>query len=147
MKIETILVPTDFSAHAEHAVDHAVGLAKTFSARIHLLHAYSLPVPMTFPDTVALTQSFWDEVRAYATEKLEEIRSRVSGEGVSCEIEVIGELPFQAVVDTAERIGADLIVMGTRGLTGLKHVLLGSVAERTVRLSPCPVLTVKDAAA
>ena len=143
-EIRKILVPTDFSAHAEHAVDYAVGLAKTFSARIHLLHAYSLPVPMTFPDTVALPQSFWDEMRAYATGKLEEIRSRVSSEGVSCEIEAIRELPFQAVVDTAERIGADLIVMGTRGLTGLKHVLLGSVAERTVRLAPCPVITVKD---
>ena len=48
------------------------------------------------------------------------------------------------MVDTAERIGADLIVMGTRGLTGLKHVVLGSVAERTVRLAPCPVITVKE---
>jgi len=49
----------------------------------------------------------------------------------------------EAIVKHAEDIGADMIVMGTRGLTGLKHVLLGSVAERTIRTAPCPVLTVK----
>jgi nucleotide-binding universal stress UspA family protein len=51
--------------------------------------------------------------------------------------------PFSAILDLAESLPADLIVMGTQGRTGLKHVLLGSVAERTVRLAPCPVLTVK----
>ena len=52
--------------------------------------------------------------------------------------------PTDAIVETAKKTKADLIVMGTRGLTGLRHVLLGSVAERTLRLAPCPVLTVKD---
>ena len=148
MKIETILVPTDFSAHAQRAVYYAVSLAKTFSARIYLLHAYTWPVPKTFPDTVSVPQSFWDDMRGRAVEKLEEIRRTVSADGVPCEIEAMsGDLPFQAVIDTAARIGADVIVMGTRGLTGLKHVLLGSVAERTVRLAPCTVITVKDASA
>ena len=144
MKIETILVPTDFSPHAEHALDYAVGLAKTFGARLHLLHAYSLPVPATFPDTIAVPQSVWDGLREYAGEQLAEARKRVVANGVECEVEALGEPPFPAVVETAERIRADLIVMGTRGLTGLKHVVLGSVAERTVRLAPCPVITVKD---
>ena len=53
--------------------------------------------------------------------------------------------PAEAIGRQAEEIGADLIVMGTRGLTGLKHVLLGSVAERTLRVAPCAVLTVKEA--
>jgi nucleotide-binding universal stress UspA family protein len=48
------------------------------------------------------------------------------------------------VTDLAKEIGADLIVMGTRGATGLKHIFLGSVAERTLRIAPCPVLTVKE---
>jgi nucleotide-binding universal stress UspA family protein len=52
--------------------------------------------------------------------------------------------PSDAILDVAREIDADLIVMGTRGLTGLKHVLLGSVAERTLRLAPCSVLTVKS---
>jgi len=54
----------------------------------------------------------------------------------------MSEAPSEAIVMTAKEIGADLIVMGTRGLSGFKHVLLGSVAERTVRLAPCPVMTV-----
>ena len=143
MKIETILVPTDFSPHAERAVDYAVSLAKTFSARIYLLHAYSLPIP-AFPDAFAVPQSVWDELHEYAGKQLENARKRVAADGVPCGVEAIGEPPFPAVVDTAERIGADLIEMGTRGLTGLKHVMLGSVAERTVRLAPCPVITLKD---
>ena len=52
-------------------------------------------------------------------------------------------LPSEAISSAAQELGADLIVMGTRGLTGLKHVMLGSVAERTIRIAPCPVLTVK----
>jgi nucleotide-binding universal stress UspA family protein len=56
---------------------------------------------------------------------------------------VSSEFPPQAIIEMAEDIGADLIVMGTRGLTGIKHVMLGSVVERTVRSAPCPVLTVK----
>ena len=52
--------------------------------------------------------------------------------------------PAQAITQTAEEIGADVIVMGTRGLAGLKHVLLGSVAERTIRTAPCPVITIKE---
>ena len=144
MKIETILVPTDFSPHAEHALDYAVGLAKTFGARLHLLHAYSLPAPATFPDSFAIPQSVWDKLREHGTEQLERARERVAADGVECDVEAVGDPPFPAVVDAAERIGADLIVMGTRGLSGLQQVVLGSVAERTVRMAPCPVLTVKD---
>ena len=143
MKVETILVPTDFSVHADRAVDYAIGMAKAFGARIHLLHAYHLPVAMTFPDTVAVPQAFWDDMRKYAAEKLGEVRKRVTVEGIECEVEALGDPPFQAIVDTAARISADVVVMGTRGLTGLKHVVLGSTTERTVRLAPCPVITLK----
>jgi nucleotide-binding universal stress UspA family protein len=54
----------------------------------------------------------------------------------------MSELPSEAIITVAKEIGADLIVMGTRGLSGFKHVMVGSVAERTVRLAPCPVMTV-----
>ena len=62
---------------------------------------------------------------------------------MEAESEVVAEAPSFAIQEAAQRTSADLIVIGTRGLTGLKHVLLGSTAERTVRLAPCPVLTVK----
>ena len=146
-EIRNILVPTDYSPHAEKALAYAIGLAKTFGAKIHLLHAYRLPEPMPFPATIAVPESFWEEVHKHSMEKLEEVRQQVAAESIECEVEAVREPPFPAVVDSAERLDADLIVMGTRGLTGLKHVMLGSVAERTVRLAHCPVITLKDSEA
>ncbi len=99
---------------------------------------------MALPDPVIIPQGFWGDARKRATERLEETRGKVEAEGVSCEMHVSSEPPFQAITDLAAASKVDLIVMGTRGLTGLKHVMLGSVAERTVRLAHCPVITVKD---
>jgi len=67
----------------------------------------------------------------------------VSAAGLPCVPHVHEKAPVPAILEVAQTHHADLIVMGTRGLTGLRHALLGSVAERTVRLAPCPVLTVK----
>jgi nucleotide-binding universal stress UspA family protein len=99
---ERILVPTDFSEHAEWAIAHAVGLARAFDSRLELIHSYQAPGPydVVLPDDLTVA------------------------------------------VRSATELDADCVVMGTRGLTGLKHVLLGSNAERTMRLAPCPVLTV-----
>jgi nucleotide-binding universal stress UspA family protein len=144
MKIETILVPVDFSPHSAKALACAIGLAKTFQARIHLLHAYHLPIQVATPDQVIIPRDFWTSVREAAAQKLEKSLQQVTSEGIEAETHLTDMAPAQAIVDAAERTGADLIVMGTRGLTGLKHVVLGSVAERTVRMAPCPVMTVKD---
>ena len=141
--IRTILVPVDFSQHSAEALKVAIGLGKTFSATVHVLHAYHLPVSVTMPDAVVIPQSFWDSVRDAAARKLEKSCQTVGQEGVTCESHLTAQTPSAAIAETARQIGADLIVMGTRGLTGLKHVLLGSVAERTVRTAPCPVMTVK----
>jgi nucleotide-binding universal stress UspA family protein len=144
-EIRNILVPTDYSPHAAKALDYAIGLAKTFNAKISLVHSYHIAVPMAVPDPVIVPQGFWEEARKRANEALEELKGKVEEEGLSCETHVSAEPPFQAITDIAASAEVDLIVMGTRGLTGLKHVLLGSVAERTVRLAQCPVITVKDA--
>jgi nucleotide-binding universal stress UspA family protein len=141
----TILVPTDFSPHARVALDTAIDLAKTFGGKLHLLHAYHLPIQLAMPDQIVIPQTFWDEVRKSAEHKLDEERDRASRAGVQATTELVPDSPAVAAVEVARRIGADLIVMGTRGLTGVKHVLLGSVAERTIRTAPCPVLTVKHA--
>ncbi len=146
-EIRNILVPTDYSPHAEKALDYAIGLAKTFGAKITLVHSYHIAVPMAVPDPVIVPQGFWEDARNRATELLEEIRGKVEADGVSCEMHVSSEPPFQAITDLAAASKADLIVMGTRGLTGPKHVMLGSVAERTVRLAHCPVITLKDSEA
>lgn len=143
MKIRSILVPIDFSAHSARALDDALDLAKQFGATIHVMHAYHLPALIGMPDEIVIPADFWTGVRDAAARKLEKAVERVRGAGVKCESHLLESAPSQAIVELATKLGADLIVIGTRGLTGLKHVLLGSVAERVLRTAPCPVLAVK----
>jgi nucleotide-binding universal stress UspA family protein len=144
MQLQKILVPIDFSTHADRALERAIELAKLERGEIHLLHAYELPMTIGPAGAMlALSQEVLDRIRDGAREALEERASRVSAEGVKVQAHVMCDAPVSAILTAAEKIGADLIVMGTHGRTGMKHVLLGSVAERTVRLASCPVLTVK----
>jgi nucleotide-binding universal stress UspA family protein len=148
MKLTKILVPTDFSEHAQQALETAVSLAKPFGATIHLLHVVQLPVVPMMPEAAPVVPvTFWQELREHAQRNLEKQKAKLESAGVRCELEVIEDVPGFAISAAAERAKADLIVMGSRGLTGLKHALLGSVAERTVRAAPCPVLTVKHGGA
>ncbi len=142
-EIKTILVPTDFSDHSKHATNTAIGLAKTLGASIHLVHVLHYPVLVGAVGQVAFPQDLWTQVRDGAARKLEKASQSVSVAGIAVETHLTEGANAQAVVELAKKIKADLIVMGTRGLSGLKHVMLGSVAERTVRLAPCPVMTVK----
>jgi len=146
VRIKTILVPVDFSDHSGRALEYAVDLAKQFGATVHLLHSYPINLGGVSPYGVVLPESFERDCREAASTQLDEWVSRVKSAGVTAESTVTPMFPSEAIAQRADEIGADLIVMGTRGLTGLKHVLLGSVAERTLRVAPCPVLTVKDAA-
>jgi nucleotide-binding universal stress UspA family protein len=140
----TILVPHDFSPTSDAALRRAVTLAKAAKGRIHVLHAYAWPVRGVLPYDMTIPAGVADAIRAGIEEKLAELRAGVEREGVSATAEASAETAVEAVVGAAEKLGAGLIVMGTRGLTGIKHVVLGSVAERTVRLAPCPVLSVKE---
>jgi nucleotide-binding universal stress UspA family protein len=144
-RIRTILVAVDFSPHADRALETAVELAKVFGAKVHLLHCYQLNLGGISPYGLAIPENFDRDVRIAAQRKLDEWGEKVKAEGVEVEGHVSPMFPGMTIPSTAEEIGADLIVMGTRGLTGLKHVLLGSVAERTIRVAACPVLTVKVA--
>ncbi len=144
MRIKTILVPVDFSAHSRKALDYAVHLAKAFDAEIHLLHCYQVNPGSLSPYGPVLPEEFTRELRTAAATRLEEWCGRAKREGVTTHPELSAVFPSEAISRMAGELDADLVVIGTRGLTGLKHVLLGSVAERTVRTSPCPVLTVKD---
>jgi len=139
----TILVPIDFSEHADLALETAIQLARDSGGRLQLLHAYEIPLGTIPPYGVAIPDSLLTDVRDAAARRLAKAASKVEAAGVACETQVLHASPAEAIAEAARVCGADLIVMGTRGLTGLRHVLLGSVAERTVRLAPCPVLTVK----
>jgi nucleotide-binding universal stress UspA family protein len=144
-EIRRILVPIDFSEHSQHALDEAIGLAKRFGAEVHLIHCYQVyPAgAVGFPYDVALPESYERAVREAATARLSDWREKTSAQGVRVEQHLRVDFPSHGIVDLAEKLAADLIVIGSRGLSGFKHVVLGSVAERTIRHAPCPVLTVK----
>ena len=144
--VRVILVPLDFSTHSDAALDRAVDFAKAFGAKIHLLHSYAVPVQGVMPYDFAVPDGVWDGIRKVAGQKLEEFRQNLASEGLEVSTEVSPVMPSEAILAVSREIGADLIVMGTHGHTGLRHALLGSVAERTIRLAPCSVLTVKQEA-
>ena len=139
----TILVPVDFSEHASHALDAAVELARHFGAKLHLIHVYPIQPIMVAPYEVSIPIDIEKSIREPANQKLREWAERAVQARVEVETTSAADTPAEAIARLAQDIRADLIVMGTRGLTGFKHVLLGSVAERTLRIAPCPVLTLK----
>jgi nucleotide-binding universal stress UspA family protein len=141
-----ILVPVDFSEHSARALEHGIALAKQFGSEIELLHSYEVMPIVTFYG-VGYPETLDADLRAAATERLAGWRDRVQREGVPVHERVVAGPPAEEIHEWAQELGVDLIVMGTRGLRGLKHVMLGSVAERTLRRAPCPVLTVRDPAA
>ena len=141
MQLKMILVPIDFFSCSDFALWRAVDLAKLTGGEIHLLHAYQLPAAI--PTHVTLPPRILDQLRDAAREGVHKRVELVAAQGVKADGSVVWDTPEHAILEAAERIRADLIVMGTHGRTGMKHVVLGSVAERTVRLAPCPVLTVK----
>ena len=146
MDIRTILVATDFSDDARAAVDAAVEFAKAFSAKLVLVHAYHVEVPAVyggFGGDFVIPQDILEPIRQGAEASMNKLLEERAEGGVELDGRVIMEYPSRAILDEAASLPADLIVMGTRGLTGIKHVLVGSTAERVVRLAECPVLTIK----
>jgi universal stress protein A len=146
MTIKTILVATDFSDDANAALETAVDFAKSFGAKLELLHAYHVDVPAVyggFGGDFVMPQDILEPIRQAANASMEKLVKDVSAKKVEVDGRAVMEHAVQAILEHADRLSADLIVTGTRGLTGLKHVLIGSTAERIVRLAPCPVLTVK----
>ena len=143
--IQSILAAVDFSPHSEIVLDAAVTLAKRFGAKVRLVHAYDIPIPLVSPYEVAIPEPYLEETRRVAAEKLATLVDRVAAQGVAVD-SVLTEVPAaSAIVRAAEESKVDLLVIGTHGHTGLKHLLLGSVAERTVRSAGCSVFVAKGA--
>lgn len=140
---EHILIATDFSSHSEAAQALGTRLAKDCGARVHLVHAFDLPLLGISPFQVTVPDPTIAAWYKKATEQLEAAAAKVRAEGVEVEPCLLEVPAAAAIVAEAKAQGCDLIVMGTRGRGGLPHVLLGSQAERTLRDAPCPVLTVK----
>lgn len=143
LHIRDILFPTDFSEQAERALPHALALAGRFDARLHMLHAVVLHAAdpgepdHRFPDL----EDAGSRLDGWAGERTGE-----GGEGRRVEVvrhRQRGISAASVILDYVDDREVDLVVMGTHGRRGLRHMLLGSVAEEVVRTAPCPVLTVR----
>ena len=143
IEIRRILIPLDFSHHAEAILEWGAHLAKEHGSQVILVHAYHLPVEFQQLEGAYLPPDFWTNVKTEAQQVLERHAEQLRAQGVAVETVVREGYPATVIQEEAEEQHADLIVIGTRGLSGLKHLLLGSVAERVVQKAPCPVLTVK----
>jgi len=146
--IRNIVLATDFSTCAVAASARAVALAQLDGATLHLIHALGVPL-VSVPYDVSVPGAVWEGVRRGAEAQIEEARAALEAEGVASVTATIsdGAEPARAIREFAESCEADLVVVGTHGYSGVKHAVLGSVAERTLRTVDRPVLAVKGAAA
>jgi nucleotide-binding universal stress UspA family protein len=145
--ISHILVPVDFSPHSVLSLEYAVALASRFGASLELLHVVEDPATAAWAAEGAVLDVAG--IRAALVEDAErllaEYRTRVEALDVPAITTVRIGSPAREIVDYAQMVGVDLIVMGTHGRSGFSHLFLGSVAERVVRHASCPVFTVRGA--
>lgn len=144
-----IVAATDFSEDSNLALTYAQELAQKFSAEVVLLHVDQplAPVMMT-PELgpamdVGAMGRIAEEQRMLAQKELDKTAGTLRGAGLKVKVLLKVGSPFLEILHTAQSEGADLIVLGTHGRTGLAHVLMGSCAERVVQKAPCPVLTIR----
>jgi universal stress protein A len=133
IKLETILVPLDFSSTALAAYEYAVGLCAETGARLIALHV--LPAPYAESVDLVLLRREAEEAAQAMIESLDPPPSQsIIEQGVA----------HDTILKVAEAVGATLIVIGTHGHSGVRRLMLGSVAENVLRHAPCPVLTVRS---
>ena len=139
IRIRHILVPTDFSEGSNEAFETALGMAQDSGARMTLFHVHHMPTTV-FPDVIMpLGPELMQDVQHSVELVMEQLRGRALAAGVDADIKTGWGATHVEICDTAEALGVDLIVIGTHGLGGLSHVLLGSVAEKVLRKAHCPV--------
>ncbi|MDC8447698.1 MAG: universal stress protein [Nitrospira sp.] len=136
----SILFATDGSLGSATAEVYACGLAQSWGASLTVMSVLEFPPGMN-PDD-AVNRLYLDELMKDVTTKLTDLKMRAVSLGIPVQSYVATGIPSEEVLTVARTQGTELIVVGTRGKTGLEHILLGSTAERIMRRAPCPVLTV-----
>ena len=139
--IKRILFATDFSRWAQRAEDYACALACSWKASLTVLSVTEFP-PGLNPDYY-VNQQYLADLLKTASSQLVDLKGRAERRGIAVTTRVATGIPSEEVITAARAEDSDLIVVGTRGKTGLAHVLLGSTAERVIRGAPCPVLAVR----
>ncbi|MCB0281271.1 MAG: universal stress protein [Calditrichae bacterium] len=139
LKISKILVPVDFSENSKHGINEAGKIAKEFDAEVHYVHVLEQYLHPSY-HVVGMESIFIisPEIKEKTAEKLQEFCPDLPKSKFAC----IEGTSHATICEYAEENDIDLIVMSTKGFTGLDHLLIGSTTERVVRKAPCPVLTV-----
>lgn len=140
--IRSILLPVDFSEGSSTATKYAADLAAQLGAKIELLNVYGLPMVASPDGSFMVTPEVVTKLSSDAQEAVDEIAKELRERGLEIETRVAEGTPHDEITRRASGGGFDLVVMGTHGRTGLRHFLIGSTAEKVVRTSEVPVLTV-----
>lgn len=142
---DTILCPVDFSEPSDAAFQQAVALAKQCGSRLHLLHVVEpILVPADFAFGPITPVELEDQFARQSETKLQALSAAAAATlGSPVEIKTRRGKPYLEIIAAAKELKPDLIVLGTHGMGGLTHLLMGSTAEKVVRKAPCGVLTVK----
>ena len=137
-----ILIPLDGSPLAEQALPHAIAMAECFQSELVLLRVL-IPLPSAVTTTEAALQRAAEEAAIFAREYLDRVAAGVQERGITVQMVTIGGRPHYQIIQYAETNQVDLIVMSTRGQSGLSRWLMGSVSDRVVRGAKVPVLMVR----
>ncbi len=144
MDIKRILFPTDFSEGALNALSYAVDMAKSYGAKLYMLHViYDIATASGLHVPHVSVDEMYKELDASARKELDKFGMDKRGDIKDVECTVIRGIPYEEILKFAQEKNIDLIIIGTHGRKGLDRVLFGSTAERVVRNSSCPVLTVR----
>jgi nucleotide-binding universal stress UspA family protein len=142
VQFKHILAPTDFGESSGRALEVAMDLSKKYAAALTLLHTYEIP-GYFYPGMPATAADLLAPIREIAEKHIEETLAEIRKELPHAQSQCCFGVPWQEILRVVTENSVDLVVMGTHGRRGLSHALLGSVAEKTVRLCPVPVLTVR----
>jgi len=144
MHVNNILVPIDFSNYSEKALAYASEIAQSYNAQLQVLHIIEETMHPAF--SVTGKSSIFDlvpDIKDDSRKRAEKILSNFVSDRVKSKIFIQGGRAANDIIKFAKENSTDLIVIATHGLTGLEHMLLGSVTEKVVRMAHCPVFTVK----
>ena len=136
-----VLVGTDFSEPAARAGERAIDVARRYEAAIHIVHVFTMPLLDGAPH-VPIKEDWVTPIVQAAREQLNELVEGLRRGRVDVASMLRSGAASEQILALIGEVHADLLVLGTHGRTGLRHVLLGSIAERLVRHSPVPILTV-----
>lgn len=141
----SILVPVDYSEHSRQALVYAKHIGEQYDATLRVLHIIEEAIHPSFYATGQTALSTWyPEIESHAFKEMNRMLSEARGPQVSIELYAKEGRAASDIVTFAKRSGVSLIVMASHGLTGIEHLLLGSVTEKVVRMAPCPVFTIKS---